>query len=406
VTAGLLVALAVQNSVPPFATDMYAPSFPALTADLKTTSALVGLTLTTFFIGMGLGQMFGGAFSDQVGRRRPVIVGGLICTLGALGCVLAPSVGVLIVARLIQGFGGGMASASGRAVLVDLAVGRHLASAMSLMMALGGLAPMIAPVVGGMIATVATWRVVFWCLVGFGAIMTGVAVLVIPESLPPLRRRTGGLVRTLGGLGTLLRRPPFVCFMFVSCFSSFAMFAYIADSSYVLQDITGLSPLMFALAFALNALVQMGIAFLNARLVGRFDPRRLLRLGLTMAAVAVCFLAVSVFALGTPLWLTAGSFTLLMAGQGFIFGNSSAIALSHARESAGIGSALMGLLQSLASSLSAPLASSGGGRTAVPMVIVMLIGSAAAWSFFTLARRAEAATRADEAATADAESAG
>jgi len=389
VTTGLLVALALQNAVPPFATDMYAPSFPAITIDLSTSSGLIGLTLTTFFIGMGFGQLLGGAFSDQMGRRRTIIAGGLVCTLGAVGCVLAPSISVLIVARMVQGFGGGIAAATSRAVLVDLAVGSKLASAMSLMMAIGGVAPMVAPVIGGMIATVSTWRVVFWSLVAFGLVMTAVAFWMIPESLPPERRHRGGLRATVTGMGQIVRRPAFVGYLLVSSFSSVAMFAYIADSSYVFQGIAGLSPMMFSLSFALNAFVQMGAAFLNARLVIRFEPRKLLRFGLAMAAVSIILLGVSVFALGTPLWLTGAGFTFLMASQGFIFGNSSALALSHARDSAGIASAVLGLIQSLANSIAAPLASLGGSHTAVPMIIVMLVGSAIAWSAYLLARRAD-----------------
>ena len=118
VTAGLIAALAVQNAVPPFATDMYSPAFPQVTADLATSATAVGLTLTAFFIGMGLGQVAGGTISDQQGRRVPVIVGGVLCSLGALVCVFAPNIGVLVAGRLLQGFGGGVAAVVGRAVLV------------------------------------------------------------------------------------------------------------------------------------------------------------------------------------------------------------------------------------------------------------------------------------------------
>ena len=124
-----------------------------MTADLATSASLVGLTLTTFFLGMALGQLLGGPLSDQRGRRMPMIVGGLICTLGAVGCAVAPSIGFLIVFRVVQGFGGGVAAVVARAVVVDVAKGDLLAKVMSIMMALGGLAPMVAPVVGGAVLT-------------------------------------------------------------------------------------------------------------------------------------------------------------------------------------------------------------------------------------------------------------
>ena len=204
VTAGLIAALAVQNAVPPFATDMYSPAFPQVTADLATSATAVGLTLTAFFIGMGLGQVAGGTISDQQGRRVPVIVGGVLCSLGALVCVFAPNIGVLVAGRLLQGFGGGVAAVVGRAVLVDLAHGDRLASMMSILMAVSALAPMIAPVAGGAVLSMATWRMVFWCLVGFGLFMTAMAVVFVPESLPPERRSKGGWRRFLAGCRELL----------------------------------------------------------------------------------------------------------------------------------------------------------------------------------------------------------
>lgn len=185
VSAGLIVALAAQNAVPPFATDMYSPAFPQVAADLATSATAVGLTLTAFFVGMGLGQVMGGTVSDRRGRRAPMIVGGVLCTLGAVVCALAPGIGVLVAGRFLQGFGGGVAAVVGRAVLVDLAHGDRLASVMSILMAVSALAPMIAPVVGGAVLSVATWRTVFWCLVGFGLFMTAMAAALVPESLPP-----------------------------------------------------------------------------------------------------------------------------------------------------------------------------------------------------------------------------
>jgi MFS transporter, DHA1 family, multidrug resistance protein len=153
VTTALILTLALQSAVPPFATDMYTPAFPRVTSELATSASLVGLTLTTFFLGMALGQLLGGPLSDQRGRRKPMIVGGLICTLGAVGCALAPSIGLLIVFRVVQGFGGGFAAVVARAVVVDVAKGDVLAKVMSIMMALGGLAPMVAPVLGGAVLT-------------------------------------------------------------------------------------------------------------------------------------------------------------------------------------------------------------------------------------------------------------
>jgi DHA1 family bicyclomycin/chloramphenicol resistance-like MFS transporter len=382
------LTLALQSAVPPFATDMYTPAFPQVTADLATSASLVGLTLTTFFLGMALGQLLGGPLSDQRGRRMPMIVGGLICTLGAVGCALAPSIGFLVASRIVQGFGGGLAAVVARAVVVDVAKGDLLAKVMSIMMAIGGLAPMVAPVVGGVVLTFGgTWRTVFWCLVGFGLLMMITAIVLVPESLPRERRHGGGLRQFTSGLSQVLRIRLFVGYMLTAVLSGFTMMAYIANSSYVLQEQKGLRPLPFALFFASTALAQVLLSVINARIVGRFQPRTLIGFGLTISTFAVAALTVGVFALDTPLLLTCAGFLVLMAVQGLIFGNASALAADQARQVAGAASAVLGVAQAVAMAVAAPLASSGGATTAVPMIWVMIVGIVGSlFSFLVLAR--------------------
>lgn len=375
VSVSLVLTLALQTAVPPFATDMYTPAFPHVTDELATSASLVGLTLTTFFLGMALGQLLGGPFSDQRGRRLPLIAGGLVCTLGAIGCALAPSIGWLIAFRVVQGFGGGVSAVVARAVIVDVARGDVLARVMSLMMALGGLAPMIAPVVGGAVLTFGgTWRTVFWVLVGLGLLMVLTAIVFVPESLPPERRRGGGLRQFTSGLARVIRIRVFVGYTLTASLSGFTMMAYIANSSYVLQEQKGLAPMPFALFFAATALSQVLLSLLNARIIGRFRPRTLIGFGLALSSVAVATLAIGVFWLGTPLLLTCAGFLVLMAVQAFIFGNASALATGQAPQVAGAASAVLGVAQALAMAVSAPLASAGGAETAVPMIWVMLVG--------------------------------
>ncbi|HKF86811.1 MAG TPA: multidrug effflux MFS transporter [Propionibacteriaceae bacterium] len=388
VSTSLVLTLALQSAVPPFATDMYTPAFPQVTADLATSASLVGLTLTTFFLGMALGQLLGGPLSDQRGRRMPMIVGGLICTLGAVGCALAPSIGFLVASRIVQGFGGGLAAVVARAVVVDVAKGDLLAKVMSIMMAIGGLAPMVAPVVGAVVLTFGgTWRTVFWCLVGFGLLMMITAIVLVPESLPRERRHGGGLRQFTSGLSQVLRIRLFVGYMLTAVLSGFTMMAYIANSSYVLQEQKGLRPLPFALFFASTALAQVLLSVINARIVGRFQPRTLIGFGLTISTLAVAALTVGVFALDTPLLLTCAGFLVLMAVQGLIFGNASALAADQARQVAGAASAVLGVAQAVAMAVAAPLASSGGATTAVPMIWVMIVGIVGSlFSFLVLAR--------------------
>ena len=371
-TVALLITLAVQNAVPPMATDMYSAAFPQITADLATNSTMLGFTLTTFFVGYASGQVLGGAISDQIGRRRPIIAGGITALIGSMICVLAPNIWVLLVGRVFQGLGGGVASS--------------VARAMSLIQAIVGFAPMLAPVLGAFIITHATWRVIFWALAAFTLLMAALAWLVVPESLPEERRHPGGIPRFFHGLVQVVRIRPFVGFMLVNAFSSFCMFGYISNATYVLQGPLGLSPMAFAWVFAFNALLSTGFALVNVRLISHFTPRTLIITGLTIAATGVVMLAVSTFLLDLPLIPTCVGFALIMTANAFIFGNSGAQAMREAREQAGTASSVMGVFQSLANGVAAPLATSGG-DSAVPMVLVMIVGSAGAWfAFWVIAR--------------------
>jgi len=393
-TAGLLVTLAINSAIAPFATDTYTPAFPQVTDALGTTAGVLGLTLTTFFIGMAAGQLFGGPLSDQRGRRTPLIVGGLLCTVGAVVCALAPSVGVLIVARIVQGFGGGMAAAVARSVLVDIVRGAELARALSLMMTLVGLSPMIAPMLGaGVLSLGGTWREIFWCLVVLGGVMSASAAFVVRETLPVAERHRGGAGAIVRGFREVLRDRVVVGYLLVATGSATALISYVANAAYVLEGINGIPPLAYGIFFASTALAQVAVSIVNARIVRRFGPRPLLRVGLAVSVAAVIELTVSVLLLGTPLIPVAAGFLVLMAVQGLTFGNAGALASSRATRNRGATSALVGLTQAVAGAVAAPLASLGGVSTAAPMVLVMLVGIALAAIAFAVLTRAPAALR-------------
>ena len=331
VTTALILTLALQSAVPPFATDMYTPAFPQVTADLATTASLVGLTLTTFFLGMAAGQLLGGPLSDQRGRRMPMIVGGLICTLGAVGCALAPSIWILIGFRIVQGFGGGLAAVVARAVVVDVAKGDQLARVMSILMALGGLAPMIA-------AADDDHR---------HLPRPGVAA----RRAAPRRRAAPIRVRTARGAAS----PP--------------VRRLHADRSVVRLHDDGV-----------HRKLLLRPAGDEGRCSVAFRP--------VLATVAVAALTVGVVLLGTPLVLTCAGFLVLMAVQAFIFGNANALAAAQVPHVAGAASAVLGVTQAVALATSAPIASSGGATTAVPMIFVMIVGIAGSlFSYLVLARR-------------------
>ena len=246
---------------------------------------------------------------------------------------------------------------------------------------------MVAPVAGALVITVATWREVFWTLAGFAALMVVTATLFIRETLPVERRHGGGLRQSVAGIGEVVRNRTFMGYVLTANFCAFTMMGYIANSSYVLQVSKGMAPFAFSLFFASTALSQVLLSIVNARLVGRVSPNRLIGVGISMSTVAVVVLTIGVFAWNTPLVLTCAGFLVIMASQAFVFGNASALASMRVTHVAGAAAAVQGVANSVAMAVSAPLASSGGGTTAVPMILVMLFGILGALACYILLTR-------------------
>src|SRR4051794_23440444 len=192
-TSGLVATVVFLTAIAPLATDMYVPAFPQVAADLSATATQVQLTLTTFFVGMALGQLIGGPVSDQRGRRALLIAAVAVMALASVVCALAPTITVMMAARFVQGFAGGWAMVIGRAVIVALATGARLVRVLNVMAGVGGIAPIVGPLIGAVILQLSHWRVSFWTVAALGLVMTLAVLIAVPESLPPNRRHGGGL---------------------------------------------------------------------------------------------------------------------------------------------------------------------------------------------------------------------
>src|SRR5919199_3438643 len=161
-TTALVATVIFLTAIAPLATDMYVPAFPRVAGDLSATATQVQLTLTTFFVGMALGQLIGGPVSDQRGRRRPLLAAIVLMTLASVACALAPAIGVMLVARFVQGFSGGWAMVIGRAVIVDLPTGPRLVRVLNVIAGGGGIAPILGPPLGAVILQLSHWRGASW----------------------------------------------------------------------------------------------------------------------------------------------------------------------------------------------------------------------------------------------------
>jgi DHA1 family bicyclomycin/chloramphenicol resistance-like MFS transporter len=369
----LALLLGGLSAVGPLSMDMYLPGLPQLSGDLGASASASQLTLTACLAGLALGQLLAGPLSDRLGRRRPVLVGATVFAAASLACALAPSVEILIALRFAQGLGGAAGIVVGRAVVRDLYEGDAAARLFSSLMLVGGVAPILAPIIGALLLTVTDWRGIFTVLSMIAAALLIAAARGLPESLStPSTSR--------GGTRTVLRDRRFVAYALCSGLMMGAMFAYIAGSPFVLQQIYGLSPQLYALVFATNGLGILAASYASRRLIGRATPAQLLNTGVAIGAAGAALLLAGV-ALDAPIGVILVALMLVVSSIGLVNPNATALALADHPAQAGAASALLGTSQFLIGAAVAPLVGLAGSTDALPMGLTI----AAAVTLATLA---------------------
>ncbi len=372
---GSLTALA------PLSIDLYLPALPELTHDLGVSASEGQLTLTACLAGLALGQMVFGPLSDRLGRRPPLLLGLAAYCAASFACAIAQSLWVLVAFRLLQGLAGAAGIVIARAVVRDLRSGAAAARVFSYLMLVTGMAPILAPILGAQLLRVTTWNGLFVtvAIVGFALLLATAAGL--DETLPASRRRRGSVHETVLTATSLLRDRVFLGYVLVIGFAFGELFGYIAGSPFVIQDLYGVSPQLYGGVFALNAVGLVVAGQINAVLVGRLAPARLLAFGVAVSAVAgLCLLAV-VLVGGIGLVGILPCLFVVVASLGFVGPNATALALTDYPHVAGSASALIGVVQFLIGAAVAPLAGVAGSESAVPMAVViaaLAVGSVAA----------------------------
>ncbi|MGN8247351.1 multidrug effflux MFS transporter [Cellulomonas soli] len=395
-SAALIGTLALLTAIAPLATDLALPAFPATATDLGVSASAVQLTLTAFMIGLALGQLVIGPLSDQWGRRRPLVVGAVVCVLASAACALAPSVGLLIGARFVQGFAGAAGVVLARAVVTDVASGERAAKVFNGLMIIQGVVPVLAPLLGGALAPSIGWRGVYWVVTAVSAVMALAAVAVVRESLPPAERRRGGLAGLGREMAEILRNRAYVGSTVAVVFCFGAMFAYISASPFVLQTMLGLSTGAYSVVFAVNSVGIMASSIASTKLVETVGPKRLVIVGAITMTSASALLVVDTVLLGTPLWPTLVLLFVAVASLGLVAGNATGLALAEVPHAAGAGSAVLGASQFAVAALAAPLVGVAGERSAIPMAVVMLVSTLVMLGGVLLTRRASSARTAPE----------
>jgi len=370
------------SAIGPAAMDAYLPGLPELARDFGVSPSAAQVTVTTYLLGLALGQLLSGPLSDVHGRRRPLVAGMAVFTVTTLACSLAPSLYVLAGMRLVQGTAAAVGVAVGRAIVRDLYAGAAGARYLSRLMMVIGLAPILAPIVGGQLLRFTSWRGVFVALAVLGLALTAIGARLLPETLPRERRRAAGLGITLRTFAQLLADRRFVGFVLIVGLGGGAMIGYVAGSSFVLQDVYGASPQLYGVLFGLNAVFLVAGAQVNAHLLATRSPRSLLRVGLVMLVVAGVALVVIVSLPKAGLATVMAPLMLQMASWSFVQANALALALTDHPAVAGTAAALLGVSQYAFGAFTAPLVGLGGSDTALPMALVIAacaVGAAVAF---------------------------
>ncbi len=383
----LIVILASICALGPLATDMYLPALPEITSVFNTSASVVQLTITAWLVGLAIGQVIAGPLSDVYGRSKPLIIGLTVFSLSALACIFVPSMELFIFARLVGGFAASSALVVSRAVASDVYSGTMLTKFLSTVMVIQGIAPIIAPVVGGQLLRFFPWESIFVVLMLFGVFVILLTIFKYKESLPAEKRLQANFRKVIKVFASLCARPYFASLCTIQFFINCSLFGYISGMPFILQGIYGFSPQKFSMVFAAVGIGMMFFGKLTNILTGRIKDSKLLFLGLCQGSIfGILFLIgiimdLNVYILIVLLLLSETSLAITAS-------TSFSLAMQAQKKVAGSASALLGFFGFIAGSLVAPIVGIGGGTTALPTALVIaIVESLALIVFLTVTKK-------------------
>jgi DHA1 family bicyclomycin/chloramphenicol resistance-like MFS transporter len=340
-----------------------------------------------------------GPLSDHFGRRRPLLLSATVCVVAGVVCAMAPNLGVLLAGRFVQGFAGAGGMVIGRAIIADIVTGRAAAKAFTLMITVGGVAPVAAPLIGSLLADPVGWRGMLWTVAGMCFAMLLVVLLVVPETHPPEARTAHREAHPLGGVRSVLAIGAYRRQVAVSALAFAVLMAYIASSPFIYQNVIGLSEIGYGVAFAVNATGLFAAGWVCNRLIDRWSPRQVLSFALTVQLVAVSVLVVLAVT-GAPAWSLPIPIFFAVASNAGIMGNSAALAMALVRPVAGAGSAVLGFSTFAVGALVSPLVGLGGEDSAVVPAVVMATACAISFTLTRVATYRDAQSSSSSSVTA------
>jgi MFS transporter, DHA1 family, multidrug resistance protein len=375
----IAVIAAVLTWLGPFSMDAYSPGFPAIGEEFGVSHSGVQFTLTATLVGLVLGQITGGLVVDRYGRRRPLLISLVVFVLASLACALAPNLGLLVLARFLQGASAAIGVATSRTLGRDVLEGHQLAVFYSQLTAVQSVAPEIGPLAGSALMGVGgSWRFIFAMITGLGVLALLLVVFRLPETAPdrqPDSPRIPGPrapVESRGGMLHLLRQRRMALSFVLMLLTTGTILTYLASTSFLLQDRYGLSPQGYGVVFAVNAVGLLIAGQTNARLVRRFRPGAIATVGFAALALVGAGL-LAAFALGAPVPVVLALLFAMLTCCGFITPNVVTIGMTVPRERAGAASALLGIAQYALGAVGAPIVGIGADWD-VPIAAYLICG--------------------------------
>ena len=361
----LLILLGMLTAFGPFVTDMYLPALPTMTTYFDTSVSMVQLGLTFSMIGLAVGQLLIGPISDNVWRRRPLIASMVLFIVSTVACIFSPDVVFFTAMRLLQGIAGAGGIVISRSIATDEFSGHELLKMLAVIGAINGIAPIVAPVVGGVMLSVIDWRGIFLVLLVLGVVLL-VGSIMLRESLPVERRSKSGVLGTFASFGVVARNRRFISYVLQQGFAQFILFANIASSPFIIQQHYGYSPLVFSVCFGVNA-IAIGVASaLSVKFRRPEDAVATSCAGMLVMSIVIA----AVLMLGGSFWAYEISLFILMFTMGLTFTASTTLALNSERERAGAASAMLGAVCFLSGGIVSPLVGVGDMLCATGIIFV------------------------------------
>lgn len=368
----ILIFTGIVSAFGPFVTDFYLPALPALSEYFDTTASLVQLSLTFSMIGLAVGQLIIGPLSDKYGRKSPLMVSLVVFCISTLGCLYSPGIYAFLFFRLLQGFSGAGGVVISRSIALDLYGGKELTRFFSMLSCVQGLAPVCAPVLGGILLEVMDWKGIFWVLLAIGMALIA-SLHFFKESLDAEIRQKGSIFSTFKHYLPVLRNRQFMRYVLVQAFAMGVMFTYIAASPFIFQNHFSTSPLFYSFCFGVNALgIMLGSLavshFRNARTALRTEVIGFAWMSLPVAAALV---------FSPSVWVVEVLLFFFLIFLGLILPSSTTLALDLERKNSGNASALLGFLMFLFGGVLSPL--TGMGNMLCTTGMIFIVCCAGAW---------------------------